>query len=255
MVAQINGSVLKAFQILSLFEDGRREVNASVLADRLDMNAITAHRFLRTLEATGALVAVAKGSYRLGFALADLGALAADPAGLSGLAQAVLDELVATVGEGALASTFDGERAVCIARSVPDRPLFVDIRRGTRLEAYCTAHGKLWLAQLPDAELDRYLDTVERRSMTAGTLVQRDALVRDLERVRFENTAYNRGEREGDINAVAVPVFSRGGRMVFGLSIFGSASRFGEAEFEKAAGPLRAAAAELSRRLYGDAAS
>ena len=72
MATQVNNSVLKAFAILELFSESRTEINAALVARELGLNAVTAHRFLRTLERVGALVAVSKGVYRLGFALVDL---------------------------------------------------------------------------------------------------------------------------------------------------------------------------------------
>ncbi|MEO4000462.1 IclR family transcriptional regulator [Mesorhizobium sp. CAU 1732] len=251
MVSQINGSVVKAFEILSLFNDGRDEISAATLAERLGMNAVTAHRFLRTLEFTGALVAVSKGTYRLGFTLADLGLRAADPASLSSVVQPILERLTTRLGEGSMATVFDGEYAVCIAKAVPDRPLFIDIRKGSRLEAYATAHGKLWLAHLPSAELDQYFEATERRLMTNATAVSRTELEPQLIAARETGLSFNRGERESHIHGIAVPVLGPGGRMICGLSVFGTSTRITEDGTNSFAGPLREAAKEVSRLLYG----
>lgn len=251
MVSQINGSVVKAFRILSLFEGGLEEISAADVSERLAMNGVTAHRFLRTLEMTGALVAAAKGRYRLGFALVDLGERAAGHVSIANVVQPVLDDLSRTLMEGSMATVFDGEMVVCIAKAAPDKPLFVDVRRGSRLEAYCTAHGKLWLSTLGPVQLARYFDIVERRALTGTTLVSREALTRDLDEIRSAGIAFNEGEREEHIHGAAVPVRTRGGRMVCGLSLFGPPGRFtGEARLEIAAA-LRLAAKEAERLLYG----
>ena len=251
MVGQINGSVLKAFQILSLFHEGRDEISSAVLADRLQMSTVTAHRFLRTLEKAGALVASSKGSYRLGYVLADLGERTASLSSLENIVQDVLDGLTRRVGEASLATTFDGEMAVCFAKSVPDRPLFVDVKRGSRLEAYCSAHGKLWLAELSATKMEQYLSSIERRPLTDTTIVDQSSLLESLGNVREQSVAFNRQERDGDINAVAVPVRSRTGRMVCGLSVFGASSRLTEKAMKDFVEPLREAAREVERRLYG----
>ncbi len=255
MSSQINGSVVKAFEILSLFGEGREEICAATLKAHLGMNAVTAHRFLRTLEETGMVVAASRGHYRPGFALADLGARAAAPGNLVPVVQPILERLTGEIGEATMATLFDGEKVVCIARAVPDRPLFVDVRRGTRLEAHCTAHGKSWLAHLPPADLERWFDTAERVAMTRSTMVARPELEEELAKVRRTGLAFNRGEREAQINAVAVPSLSRTGRMICALSAFGSAARFGEAAMEGFVAPLRAGAGEIARRLYGEAAT
>lgn len=253
VVGQLNGSVMKAFEILSLFREGRSEISAATLKSRLGMNAVTAHRFLRTLEAAGMVVASSRGTYRPGLALADLGASASGPGNLALAVQPVLERLTDRIGEATMATLFDGEKVVCVARAVPDRPLFVDVRQGTRLEAHCTAHGKLWLAHLSPEALDRWFETAERRVMTARTVVSREALEGELAQVRETGLAFNRSEREADIHALAVPVLAKDGRMVCGLSVFGSAARLGDEILEGFADPLREAAAEIARRLYGKA--
>lgn len=252
MISQINSSVVKAFEILSLFNEGMEEISAATLAARFGMNAVSAHRFLRTLERTGALVAVSRGSYRLGYAIADLGKRAADPGSLAGAVQPVLEALTRELGEGSMATVFDGEAAICIAKAVADRPLFVDVRKGSRLEAYATAHGKLWLAQLGPADLERYFQRTSFTRMSEATATTRAKLEAELELVRRERVAYNRGERESEIHGVAVPVLSRSGQMICGLSVFGASARMSEDVMNGFIPALRKAGSDLSRSLYGD---
>jgi IclR family transcriptional regulator, pca regulon regulatory protein len=252
LISQINGSVVKAFEILSLFNEGMEEISAATLATRFGMNAVSAHRFLRTLERTGALVAVSRGRYRLGYAIADLGKRAADPGSLAGAVQPVLEALSGKLGEGSMATVFDGEAAICIAKAVADRPLYVDVKKGSRLEAYATAHGKLWLAQLGHADLERYFQRTSFSRMSEATVTARTTLEAELERVRSEQVAYNRGERESEIHGIAVPVFARSGQMICGLSVFGASARMSEDVMDGFVPVLREAAADLYRRLYGE---
>ncbi|MCO6390845.1 helix-turn-helix domain-containing protein [Aliihoeflea aestuarii] len=252
MISQINNSVVKAFEILSLFNEGIEQISAATLATRFGMNAVSAHRFLRTLERTGALVAVSRGSYRLGYAIADLGKRAADPGSLAGAVQPVLEKLTRDLGEGSMATIFDGEAAVCIAKAVADRPLFVDVRKGSRLEAYATAHGKLWLAQLGESDLDRYFERTDFRTMTEATATTRAKLEAELDDVRRKRVAYNRGERESEIHGIAVPVLARSGQMICGLSVFGASARMSDEAMDGFIPALRDAAKNLSLHLYGD---
>ncbi len=78
MAQQLNNSVARAFDILRLLGRGRPRLSVADVTRELGLNAITAHRFLKTLEAEGALVQDRKGSYRLGYALVDLGDRARD---------------------------------------------------------------------------------------------------------------------------------------------------------------------------------
>ncbi|UUP18179.1 IclR family transcriptional regulator [Nitratireductor thuwali] len=251
VVAQINGSVVKAFAILKLFSQERPELTAADVARETGMNAITAHRFLRTLEHVGALVAVTKGIYRLGYVFADLGDRVLRNDALARLLQPFLNRLTEELQEATMATVFRSDMVTCIARATSKRSLSVDIRVGTQLEAYCTAHGKTWLAYMPDHERERYLQSVERVRFTTNTIIDLEALNAELEKVREQRYAINDSEREDGIRAVAVPILTRTGRMIAGISAFGPSSRFTESAMQTALGRLRATAQEVEDSLYG----
>ncbi|ADZ71540.1 IclR family transcriptional regulator [Polymorphum gilvum] len=251
MAPQINGSVVKAFEILHLFTRDRPVVAAADLVRELGLNNVTAHRFLRTLEHVGALVVEARGHYRLGFVFADLGSRVLEIESIARVVQPVLSALTEAIGEGSMATVLRADKVVCIARALPRRPLSVDVRVGSELEAYCTAHGKLWLAHLPEAELGRYLATVARPVFTATTMVDEAALRAEIASIRKAGYAFNRGEREEGLAAVAVPVLNRAGGMITGLSVFGPAARLDEAALISARDRLRRAAADLEQGFYG----
>ncbi|NGN41146.1 IclR family transcriptional regulator [Mesorhizobium sp. CGMCC 1.15528] len=255
MVTQINGSVVKAFDILKLFDEDRNEVTTTDVATELDLNFVTAHRFLRTLEHVGALVAVAKGRYRLSYVFVDLGDRVTGGDLLGQTLQPLLNAITADLQEAAMATVFQSDMVVCIARAVSRRQLSVDIRVGSRLEAYCTAHGKTWLAFMSERQRAHYLDTVERLRFTRNTVVERATLERQIAEVRELGHAFNDSEREDGIRAVAVPILARGGRMIAGLSVFGPASRMTDEITQLALARLQHAARDAGGLLYGQIAA
>lgn len=251
VATQLNNSVAKAFAILKLFGESRSQVSAADLSRELGMNGITAHRFLKTLEAEGALVQVTKGTYRLGYMLVDLGDRALQEEELGRILQPVLDAVTADLQEASMATLYQNGMVVCIARAMSTRSLSVDVRVGHRLEAYCTAHGKLWLAHVSDRERQRYLDTVEFRRMTDRTIADKPTLISEIEAVRAAGYATNLGEREDGITAIAVPVLAGSGRMIAGLSLFGPSIRMDDAKRASALARLQAAVEQSKDFLYG----
>lgn len=251
MAQQLNNSVARAFDILRLLGRGRPRIGVAEVAHELGLNGVTAHRFLKTLEAEGALVQDRKGSYRLGYMLVDLGERARDEDRLGQWLQPVLDDLTADLGEASMATIYQAGMVVCIARAMPPRSLSVDIRVGDRLEAYCTAHGKLWLAHVSPSERARYLDNVRLNALTGRTIVRRNRLDDEIEAVRQRGFSYNLGEREEGITAIAVPVRTDAGRMVAGLSMFGPSSRIDRAALDRGLERLRQAAHDAALLLYG----
>jgi IclR family pca regulon transcriptional regulator len=224
VAVQLNASVIKAFSILSLFSSERREITAGDVAAELQINNVTAYRFLRTLERVGALVMVTKGVYRLGFLLVDLGDRVTHHLALARTLQPVLEAMTNDLNEATMATVFEANMVVCIARTYSRRSLSVDLRVGNRLEAYCTAQGKLWLAQLSEAEFLHYLDMVPRERFSTNTIVDRDNLAAEIDKVRRKGYAVNDSEREEGLRTLALPVKTRGGRMVSGLFMYGSLS-------------------------------
>ena len=75
----LNNSILRGFAILGLFNDDRPEISAATVSEELGVNAITAHRFLKTLEHVGAVTAVSRGRFRIGYKVIGIAASAGDP--------------------------------------------------------------------------------------------------------------------------------------------------------------------------------
>lgn len=248
---QLNNSVARAFAILDLFSERRPEIAAREVAKELRLNVVTAHRFMRSLAAVGALVAVARGRYRLGYLFADLGGRVVNGNCLREAAQPVLDQVTADINEGSMATILESNMISCIAVAHTGRTLSVNVRVGTRMEAYCAANGKVWLSRLPRPALERFFDAVELKRLTARTIVNRRALERELEKVRRDGYAINDGEREDGLRAIALPVTGRNGDMLTAISVFGPTSRMSPEVMERALARLRRAAREIEAALYG----
>ncbi|HCK18419.1 MAG TPA: IclR family transcriptional regulator [Thalassospira sp.] len=253
MTSQLNGSVLKAFKILDLFAAGKSELTAKETADALGINMITAHRFLHTLVHAGALRATSRGVFRLGYIFADLGDRVLHDGSLPTILQPILDQLARETGEACMATEFDRDMAVCIAKALPDRPLYVDIRIGSRLDAFCTAHGKLWLAYMNTEDQDRYFKDASLTGMTDHTITDIDALKSELATIREQGFANNNGEREHDIYAIAVPITTTHGKMISALSVFGASPAILDQNHSRVLAALNAAAKSARNVIYGDA--
>lgn len=253
MAQQLNNSVARAFDILRLLGRGRSSISVAEVTREMGMNAITAHRFLKTLEAQGALVQTNRGSYRLGYGLVDLGERARSADRLGQWLQPVLDQLTADVGEASMATLYQAGMVVCIARAMSPRSLSVDIRVGDRLEAYCTAHGKLWLAHVTPAERARYLRGTRLDALTGQTITHRAQLQDEIDAVGRRGVSYNMGEREDGITAIAMPVMTQSGSMVAGLSVFGPSTRLDLAVIRRIEPQLALAVNHAQRILYGRA--
>ena len=239
------GSVARALALLDALAEGPAGVNA--LARRIDVNPSSASRLLATLEAGGLVERdPGGGPYRLGLHLVALADQVLARLDVRELARPQLRALVEETGETATLSVADADQAVTVD-FVPGAASVVSMARlGRPSIGHATAVGKVLLAfagGLP-AALERY---------TERTITDPTVLARELAQVRGQGWAEAEGEREPDLNALAAPVFGRGGGLVAILGVQGPAARLTTERRRFVLPALLGAAAEVSRALGGAA--
>ena len=193
MSTPLNGSVLKAFTILGLFNSDRSEISAAIVASELDTNIATAHRFLLSLEEAGALVSYRRGHFSLGRTIEELGRLAEASNPLVAKVQPMINELARQLEESVMVCRLGRQGPTCIAVASSERPISVNISVGTVLPITNTAQGKLWLAAMSRKDRDEWLK---------GADAPTD---QELQQITEQGYSQNLGENEPDIGALAVP--------------------------------------------------
>lgn len=238
----------RMMEVLAELEQRIEGVSITELTTRLKQPRSSIYRILNTLERHGMVRRDAGGTYVLGARLLGLAAQVAASASevdLPAMAQPVLNRLAETLGEGIKLSVVDAQGLLVIAAAQGRREYALTVRPGQRLALSVGAAGKVLLAHLPEAE--------RRRSIQASageSQVDPERLARDLDRIRREGWARDRGEQAPSIHAVAVPVTGRSGRVVAALSVPFLAGA-DEARVAAIRAAAQAAADEISARLSG----
>lgn len=242
-------AVGRALAVLDVLADGG-ELGTNELARRTGVNASTVSRLLVTL-CDGGLVAHVpeSGRYRLGLRLVEYGNAALAALDVRGLARPHLHALVAETGETATLSV-PGERdAITVDFVQSPRSVQSVARIGRPSIGHATAAGKAMLAfgggAPPTAPFERF---------TERTIVDAEALSRELERVRERGWADAVEEREPGLVAVAAPVHGQGGELVAVLGVQGPSERFDRGARKAAVTALVDHAERLSAALGGPAA-
>ncbi|MGH3516747.1 MAG: IclR family transcriptional regulator [Haloechinothrix sp.] len=215
-------TVERAVGILDVLAESSRDLGNNELARRAGVNVSTASRLLATLVQAELVRRVPEtGRYRLGPRLVELGYAALARIDLRTLARAHLVALTEATGETATLSV-PGEHSVITVDFVQSPSSVRSVAEmGRRAVPHATATGKVFLAyggELPTGRLP---------SFTRRTIVDRPALVEQIERVRERGWAEAVGEREEDLNAVAAPVLDLVGDLIGVLGLQGPAARFG----------------------------
>jgi DNA-binding IclR family transcriptional regulator len=239
------GSTRRALAILDLLAT-EGALGTNEIARRLGTAPSTVSRQLGTLAESGLVEQVPdSGRYRLGVHLLELANAMLARLDVRTVAHPFLESLVADVGETATLSV-PGDPDATTVDFVPTQRYVQGVAHlGRPSIAHATAAGKVMLAfthAVPRPELARY---------TSRTITDRDALARELERIRSLGYAEAYEERELDLNAIAAPVFASGGTLAGIVALQGPVSRFGRAAARRSRPLLLGAVASISAELGG----
>ncbi|OMH36669.1 IclR family transcriptional regulator C-terminal domain-containing protein [Tersicoccus sp. Bi-70] len=217
-------SVEKAFRLLQVFSHEHPSLTISEAAELSALTRPTARRILLTMvdlgfaDADGNRFTLTPKVMRLGFAY-----LSALPYWET--AQPHMRKLASELNESCSMATLDGNEIVYLTRVPGNRSMVTTLNTGSRLPAYATSLGKVLLAHLAPAELDRYLSEVELVPLTPSTVTDPDTLRRVLAEVREQGYATADGEREEGIRSASAPVLARGGHVVAAINVSANAAR------------------------------
>jgi IclR family transcriptional regulator, KDG regulon repressor len=242
-------AVERALQILSCFDDQHPERGLSDIAQVVDLHKATAHRIVTTLANYGYLERASDGQkYRLGLQLTDLGFKAIRRLDLRREALPFMKLATQQLEEACDLSIFDRGDVFYIEFVQGPHTLAVTAGVGQRLPSYCTASGKLFLAQLLPGEVDGIL-SLPLVTYTDKTITSSENLRRQLDVIRKQGYAVDDEEYEIGIRAVAVPICNQQGNVIAALSMPGPTSRIALKNTPQIAGTLTEAARAISRRL------
>jgi DNA-binding IclR family transcriptional regulator len=122
----------------------------------------------------------------------------------------------------------------------------IDLKQGSRLPAYCTATGKVLLANLPADELRRRLKETTLVKHGPNTILSKRKLIQELNTV-FENGLAVSSEewcREGLVS-IAAPVFKGSAEVIAAIDITAPTSAISVSRLVDEIGPHLIAIADL----------
>jgi DNA-binding IclR family transcriptional regulator len=146
-------------------------------------------------------------------------------------------------------AVLDGLEVVYVERRESPGAVRVFGRLGNRGPAHATATGKLLLAFLPPAELDRRLAGVRLARKTPYTITSKEQLREELPRIRARGWAENVNEAEMGFASISAPIRGPVGEVVAALSVAGPVQRLDGDNLRRFARPVCECAAHISRRL------
>ena len=246
--AGVMGSVLKAFEVLEVFERKWRPLGVTELARETGQPKSSLHRVLSTLVHAGVLEQNEQGLYGLTLKLWRIGSLALAEVDLVQVAFPFLEDLCRATDETIhLAVLEPGGGVVYLSKVESPRSIRVQTQVGRVTPSWCTATGRMLLAH-DQSQRDRVLAGPMVR-LTPDTETDPERLRRIIDKVAEDGVAVTKGENNPEMGGIAAPIRDHTGAVVAALGLGVPAFRMDAPLIERCAAQVVRTAAEISRAL------
>ncbi len=237
-------AVGRAFELFEAVVRDGGQSSLGEIGDRLGIAASSVRRYAKLLLDRGIIVRIAKGRYagseQLRAMLENIDPLSR----LVAVARPILARAASLQSATAHLGTFENDMVTYLVREGTPN---IFTREQAQLEAYCTGIGKALLSQLPKRELDEYLRTPLVK-LTPTTIVDGDAMRRELETIRRRGYAIDDGEMEGGLICIAAPLAETEGR-ICAISLSYPSQRLERLEIARSAKLLMKSAEQINARV------
>lgn len=241
-------SVDRAMQILQVLREAEQPMALRDICEKIPLSKSTVFGLLNTLWMNGMVQKTKDSKYSLGLKLFEYGSCVKKQFRFTDQTQRLLRRLSEQTNATVVLSTRD-KSDVLILEQIPGKErIRIALDVGTRLPIYCTAQGKCFLANMPKEELDQILSQ-ELTGYTPYTIQDREALLRELQRVRWRGAAVGNGEYRLGIRAVSAPILNADGQADYAVGVVGLFRTIESDEFAEIAKCVQQTASALSAEI------
>ena len=233
---------IKILEVLSK----KGELNLESLAKETDLPKATLLRFLSTLQQLGYVFRDDADRYSLSLRLFSVGSRALSRNDLITKARPFAKKLCNDLGETVHMGILEDNSAVYVLKEESSYTLRMYSRVGKVIPLYCTAIGKIFLAEKSPDELDAYLKATVLKPFTVRTIKTKEALIDQLKLTKKRGWAVDDQEHEDNVMCIAAPIRDYTRNVVAAISVSWPLFRFNKDEFEKATKEIKNVADELS---------
>ncbi|MFT7338946.1 MAG: IclR family pca regulon transcriptional regulator [Marinobacter maritimus] len=219
------GALAAGLEVLQVFDAEYPRMTLSEVAVRANMDRAKARRFVLTLHALGFVKRVGR-QFELTPKVLQLGYAYQASNQYRAVIEQYLGEITAELGESSSLGVLDGKDVVYVVRSsARHRLMAITLSVGTRLPAVYTSMGRVLLGQLPDKELDSFLDSVELKPSAPNAIKTKGPLKEEVLKARLQGFAIVDQELDSGLRSVAVPVYTSSNVLLGALNISTNAAR------------------------------
>jgi DNA-binding IclR family transcriptional regulator len=241
-------SINKALDILEvLLNNPDSELRLSELCQLTGLNKSTANRIVSILIKRGYVSQKEKrGKYSLSTRFLTSSGQIRQSKRIRDIAKPYLSKLGYAFNESVILAIRDLNHAYIVDAFVSTNILTTTVAVGSKLPMFCTSAGKIFLANMTEPELEKYIVNVGFQQYTVNTITDPRRLRAALKIVKEEGAAYDNEEQWVGLTSLGVGIYNKEGKSIAALGIVGPSVRLTEDKMPAMIKELKACAAGIS---------
>ncbi len=242
-------TLIRFFKIIDLLENSS-ELRLKDIADKLNIDKSTIHRFLKTLlKYNFVRMNPSNKKYSLGLKFLNIATKIIDSIDIRNIAHNHLIKLEEYSNETIHLTTFDGKRVVYIDKIESIKPIRMYSRIGNVAPINCTAAGKVILAFQKQSVINSVIKDLDFIPVTKNTITDKKKFIEELENVRKKGFAVDNSEHEENICCIAAPIRDYSREVKYAVSISAIKTRMSLSKLITFKGILMDKASIISKEL------
>ena len=223
-------SVKRALDIINCFDSLHDQLSLTEISQKLNLNISTVYGIINTLSAYSYIDKNPNnGKYRLGLEFLLKANLVSQSLDLKEIGHPYLTELTKKHRETSHLYVYQHEQIYCVDKvESPNNYFIISSRAASKLPLHASASGKIFLAHMPAAELEHFLQNYELTRLTDKTITNKDELLDHLRQVRLQGYGIEDEEIEPGAYSIAAPIRDASGQTAGTICMVGSLNRIKE---------------------------
>lgn len=246
----MNNTLIKGLALLEMLAHSEGALGVTEVSAKTGLGKSNAHRLLQGLVEAGYVRQdPSSGDYTTTIKAWELGSAVMAKIGLTQMAEPFMASLLNRFRETVHLSVLDGDEVVYIHKLDSPEPVRAYSQVGGRAPAYCVATGKSMLAFQSAAFLEAMSTRLQRHS--PRTITKAAEFLSEMDAVRRQGYAVNRGEWRESVGGCAAPIFDPAGGVIAAIGVSGPIERLRPSQFKAMSVELIKGATGIGTEIAG----
>lgn len=248
----IIASIQKAIRIIETFSEDNTLQSVQELCNKTGYAKTTVHRIVQTLVYEGWMIQdIYSKRYGLGYGLLGYEKLILVQESLIKVCDPIMRRLRDEFNETVTLVVIERNHGRCIHKIESEHHIKLISKVGGDVPLYAGATGKTILAFQSSDNIKTYLEDTKLEKFTEYTIIEKDAILKELEKIRAEGYVTTESEVDVDTFTVSVPIFQKGNSVLGCISISCPTYRYTHEGEEKMIRWVLNACDEINTKIKG----